>query len=415
MAAKSPTEERERLARAAFRAALIGLALTALLGTFLRGAMVFPISGINTRNFVHAHSHVAFLGWIFNGFFALSLAHFAPDSLLKPLRRLFWCMQVALAGMLVAFPFQGYGAVAISFSTLHMAATARFAWLLWRQPALAGRSAWHLKTALAFLLLSGLGPLALGPLSAMGMRDHPAYSLTLFLYLHFQYNGWFTFFPLALAEKLSRPAGIAPPACLPLLAVGTVLTFAQSTLWLQPPLWVNGVAATGGVLQLIGALLAWKQYGGALPKLATGPRRLLQLAALLFFLKCVLHLAIVIPGLGPLSQDRSVVLAFLHLVFLGITTPIVLAAGIGQGWLPWNRITKCSLLLFLAGSAASQLVSAATPFLTVRQASQVPTVLLAAAVATLAGALCTLFSAFSRGMPSYRSRTNPDPGSNVST
>src|SRR5690606_34577986 len=65
-------------ARRAFVVALGFLLVTAALGTLLRLHAVVALPGFVYGNVLHAHSHVAFLGWVFNAFLALVLVHFAP-------------------------------------------------------------------------------------------------------------------------------------------------------------------------------------------------------------------------------------------------------------------------------------------------------------------------------------------------
>ncbi|TVR55648.1 MAG: hypothetical protein EA425_00545, partial [Puniceicoccaceae bacterium] len=175
------------------------LVVTALLGVVLRLQAVRPIADVDYGNWLHAHSHTAFLGWVFNAFFALAAAWWLGPERRRFFLRLFWILQVANLGMLASFPVQGYGAVSIVFSTLHVGGGLAFAVALWRHPAVAGAARPWLRLALVAMLLSGLGPLALGPLAALDLRAHPAYTLSIYWYLHFQYNGWFLLFPLALA------------------------------------------------------------------------------------------------------------------------------------------------------------------------------------------------------------------------
>lgn len=77
---------------------------------------------VNFKYFLHAHSHTAFLGWIFNAFYAVFIVAFVPAQKQTSFsyRLLFWLLQVAVLGMLFSFPVQGYAAVSITFSTLHI-------------------------------------------------------------------------------------------------------------------------------------------------------------------------------------------------------------------------------------------------------------------------------------------------------
>ena len=353
-----------------FAVALFFFAVVAGLGSLLRWSAIRPVPGFDYGHWLHAHSHTAFLGFVFNAFFACALVCFAPGPDRRVWGLLFGVLQLAVLGMLATFPFQGYGPASIAFSTLHMAGAGVFAWRLWRRNLAAPGALIHLRVALACLVLSGLGPLALGPLAALGLRDTPAYTLCIYFYLHAQYNGWFLFFLQALL--LQPPAGREASERETRLAVsagrwlgaGVVLTLAQSTLWLGPPAWVHGVAALGGVVQLVGfsrfvaALRAssWPLGGTRLT------RTLWRLALSAWALKLVLQTAAAAPGFAPLVNHRFVVIAFLHLVFLGVVTPAILAFGFDAGWLRDTGAARLATGGLFAAAAVSEAVLVAVAF-----------------------------------------------------
>lgn len=364
------TTEREESARRLFPVALAFFAVVAVLGALLRWSHIRPIPGFDYGHWLHAHSHTAFLGFVFNAFFAFALARFAPDSERSAYRKIFVVLQVAVLGMLATFPVQGYGPASIAFSTLHMIGSGVFAWRLWRKNTAAPGARVHLRLALACLVVSGLGPLALGPIAALGLRDTPAYSLCIYFYLHAQYNGWFLFFLQAL---LLQPAGARATteretrftlAAARWSGAGVVLTLAQSTLWLGPPDWVYAVAAAGGVAQLVGFgffLRALRERGPAHAGSDSPLARVLLSATLAAWgLKLVLQAASAAPGLDALVNHRFVVIAFLHLVFLGVVAPAILAFGFRAGWLRDSRATRAVLGAFFAAAAFSELALVAT-------------------------------------------------------
>jgi hypothetical protein len=350
------------LPQRAFRAAMAFLLVAALLGVLLRWQLVTPIPGLVYGHWLHTHSHTAFLGVVFNAFFALALARFVPAAESRGYLRVFVVLQIAVLGMLATFPRQGYGAASIAFSTLHMVAAGVFAWRLWCRNHASPAARPHLRVALVFLVLSGLGPLALGPLAALGQRDHPAYLLSIYFYLHAQYNGWFPFFLQAyalqhVAVQTSAPSFERNSAlALRWLFAGALLTFAQSTLWLSPPAWIYGVAALGGIAQLIGFGYLLRALRLARP-LPAGPIRVLVVSGVAAMtLKLVLQAASASPALSALANHRFVVIAFLHLVFLGVVAPAIFAAGLHAGWLRDRLSTRLGLVVFFAAAALSELI-----------------------------------------------------------
>ena len=62
-------------------------ATSAVLGAFLRFLTVHPIAGFNYGHLLHTHSHLAFLGWVFNAFFAIALQWFVPPDTQRALLR----------------------------------------------------------------------------------------------------------------------------------------------------------------------------------------------------------------------------------------------------------------------------------------------------------------------------------------
>jgi hypothetical protein len=392
-------EKNESAALAAFTVALGFLLVVAFLGALLRLHALWPLPGLSYRNVLHAHSHVAFLGWTFNAFFALTLIHFAPSAETRAYLRVFGVLQVAVLGMLISYPIQGYGAVSIAFSSLHMLGTGVFAWKLWRSNVATPIARGHLRTALIFMVVSGLGPLALGPLAAAGLRDTPAYSLSIYFYLHAQYNGWFLFFLQAVVFQSMAAHGLSIPAqasrsALHWLTAGTVLTLAQSTLWLHPPTWVFVVAGIGGVAQLVGCYHLVRALRGASP-LFTGPARLLAVLALgAFLLKHVLQAASAWPALSGLVNNRFTVIAFLHLIFLGVVAPAIFAWALRLGWLRDGPLTRAGLVLFTGAALFNELALLAGPL---RGIYSAPALLGAALVMTFGAALLATAHVLRRG------------------
>lgn len=386
------------------------LLVSAALGVGLRLQQVYPVAGLNYGFLLHTHSHVAFLGWVFNAFFVAALRHFIPPEAARSYDRLWWTMQVGVLGMMATFPFQGYAFASITFATLHTGAAAVFAWKLWRGNHAAFAARLHLRAALGFMLLSGLGPLALGPLAALGLRESPAYTLSIYFYLHFQYNGWFLFFLQALLLQRRHDAGYPPDGdaarrAARWLVAGCLLTYALSVLWTQPHAWVLGVAAAGGVAQIIGCFELWRACRGSYPS-GTGLRPLEWVAAGCFFLKHGLQLAAALPGMTAFANERFVAIAFLHLIFLGIVTPALIAWAEESGWFPAVRWQRPALGLFLAGAAVTELLLLAPTAAGLAGTALVLPVPLPHAL--LAGSIAILVGLIALGVPGRQSRSGPD-------
>lgn len=333
-----------------FNIAWIFLLVTAFTGVLLRWLGWLPFSGIHYGNLLHTHSHMAFLGWVFNAFFALAYLLWVPRDREPFMIRLFIILQVANIGMLLSFPVQGYGFASIFFTTMHMVGSMVFAIQLWQSPVVSKTARPWLRTALLMMIFSGLGPLFLGPLAAMDLRDSFAYPLAIYGYLHFQYNGWFILFPIAVGiEFFHRKTGFRADTknALTLFAVGVTLTLLVSCLWLQPPAIVYILAFAGGMIQLSGLVLlmntVWKTERVRLLKnnISSIGRALLTVAQIVLLVKCLLQLAACHPEWHTIVNHRYTAIAFMHAIFLGIVFPVIIAIAWERGWIKPKCKSSC--------------------------------------------------------------------------
>jgi hypothetical protein len=362
-------------ARQRARLALGYFLLVALMGLLLRWFFVSPVAGVNYKYVLHAHSHVALLGWLYGAFFALLLYAFPPRlaAQRKSFKRQFLLTQVAVVGMLLSFPVQGYAWASITFSTLHLLLSYWFAWSFWRQ--VNQHQPWRERHAvsikfigagLIFLVLSSLGPWALGPVMALGLSGSVIYYSAIYFYLHFQYNGWFLFAGLGLFFWLLETHQMlinrqAAERAFWFLALACVPAYALSVLWAHPPVAVYGIGGAAALLQLAGAVWLlyglWQQRSSILHLLASWPRWLLQLALFSFVLKIILQTASAWPYVADLAyRVRYFIIAYLHLSLLGFVSLLVLGLLMQQRLLRVGPYGRSGLILLLAGFAASELL-----------------------------------------------------------
>jgi hypothetical protein len=330
------------------RLSLFNLLIVALIGVLLRATPFLDALPFSYHNLLHGHSHFAFGGWVQPVLLALLLRHFpelAQRVAFRHWRNVIVLLLASAWGMLLTFPVQGYAAGSITFATLSIGAGIYAALLVWRSlkglPATASRR--FLGAAFAWMTLSALGPFATGPLAAGGGTGCPLYQDAIYWYLHFQYNGGFTFLVLALLYRQLERAGTAQSgkkvfAC---FHVAVLPAYALSVLWQQSPpyfYWIGGAAAC---LQLIGYLFLCRDLRWCRPVLANA---LLLLSIAAFGLKLVLQALGALPALALLAyQQRPFVIAYLHLVLLGFVSLYVFAR-IAHG----NTMRQGALLFVLA-------------------------------------------------------------------
>ena len=333
--------------------------IAAILGVVLRSSYSIDIP-VNYKYIVHTHSHIALLGWVYIGLSTLLFKLFLEKQALNiKYRRIFWFTQITLVGMLLSFPFQGYALFSIIFSTLFLFASYWFTWFFVKNVPSEIRhtnSFKCVKVALWYMVLSSLGPWALGAIMNTLGAESIWYRLSIYFYLHFQYNGWMIMALLGLflyvleAHRILLPRKTFMQFFLG-FNVGIVLTFFLSTLWIQPSLFFSIIGGLGAFLQLFALFVLVKYMMG----IHTGFRnifsrfqfKLIQTITLLLFMKISLQLLTGLPYFANLASTiLNFTIGYLHLTFLGVVT---LGLFLFLNYFGLLKISKTSLMLYIIG------------------------------------------------------------------
>lgn len=342
------------------------LVILAVMGVFLRYLTIAPVQGIVYGNFLHGHSHVAFLGWIFNALFILIIYLFNLEKYYPTFfHKLFIALQICVLGMMILFPLQGYKAASITVSAIHTFLTFVFAWRFITcsnptcQKGQKHRFSFRIICiALVLMIISSLGPFTLGPLVANDMKNTIWYSLAIYFYLHFQYNGWFYFGIIGLffwfLEYTNIPFSASKASSFVVLnVIGVLLTYAVSTLWISPPWWVYIIAVTGSVLQLFSLYPLFRLIKPIWNKLRSSLEKTVELLLIAVFLSLCLKSILQFVGSFPSTaemayQSRHLVISYLHLNFIGIISLFLMAWYIQNHWIQMTLIAaRLSLLVFV--------------------------------------------------------------------
>ncbi|GAB3013309.1 hypothetical protein [Spirosoma pulveris] len=327
------------------------------IGVLIRYLLVYPVASLSYPFLLHAHSHVVLLGWTFNALFLALASSFGSAERIASYRKIWLGFQVSILGMLVFFPIQGYAIGSIAASTLHVFIAYYMAYCLWRDLRSNKRlSASLVRWGLYFLVLSTLGPYAVGILKVRHMQETIWYPLSIYFYLHFLYNGWFVFGCLALLFRWLESWQLMPSArngnrfvrALSLSAFGTLVL---SALWAEPPVWVWLAGSVAALLQASagGWFLwwLWQRRVTLTQHLEPQTHALARLAFLSFGLKLLLQLLSVLPWATLLAYtQRNLVIAYLHLVFIGVITFFLLAWAIQQGYIHRSVLAIRLITLF---------------------------------------------------------------------
>lgn len=336
------------------------------MGVLLRAFYVFPIP-FNYKYILHAHSHTALLGWIYLGLTTLVYKIFLAEAN-KPLlyQRIFLFTNLCILGMLVTFPFQGYALFSIIFSTSFLFASYWFTWFVFKNvpQRFTSRFSWKMvRASLWYLVISSLGPWAVGGVMATLGSTSIWYKISIYYYLHFQYNGWFIFALLGILFYLFEEFGVIFPSkrlkiFYWLLNSGVILTFFLSILWTVPPkiyYWVGGIGALvqiGAFFLLYGILK--NNFKLLKQKLDKTSMLLLKWSTVLMLLKILMQLLSAIPHLATISfVFKDFVLGYLHMVFLGVIIPALL---VFLRYFQLIRLPKYFVGLYLIAFASTEVL-----------------------------------------------------------
>ncbi|MFH7001714.1 hypothetical protein [Flavobacterium bizetiae] len=341
--------------------------IASLMGLLLRWMYVAPIPGVNFQFLMHGHSHVAMLGWVYMMLYCLIFHFFVPkEKHQKPIyNQLFWITELAVVGMMIDFPAQGYAFVSILFSTLHIFFSYYFCYLIIKDAnptTLAEKKL--LRAALFFMIFSTLGVWCLGPAVSLLGKASAFYQIAIQFFLHFQFNGWFLFAILALFFKQAKLIIEAKKFRIfyNLFVASTFLTLALPVSWYLPnPVfyWLN---ALGVMLQLYAAVLFIQfirpQFQSFFAVLPTITQIVYGFALFSLALKVVIQLVVLLPELAHVShQIRNFVIGYIHLTMLGIITGFLFGFALQNDFLnSRNRIQTWGIAIFLFGFFTTEIL-----------------------------------------------------------
>jgi hypothetical protein len=343
----------ESLKHHLLKISIFNLAVVVVLGVVLRS---FPLIQVpfNYGYILHGHSHFAFGGWVMPILLWMILQYFPSIS-----NKISFChwrnissmLLLSAYGMLVSFPIQGYAPVSIFFSTVSVLGGFYLAGIIWKATTDEKSSIpiKFLRAGLFYLCLSSLGPFATGPIVAMGGSGTPIYFNAIYFYLHFQYNGWFSFAILAVLTGIMErnKALIYGRTIFRLFNLACIPTFFLSILWNHPGLLFNVVGGIGAVITIIAVVLLtisflkMNESNGIV-------KGLMHVAMVGLIIKVVLQFLSAFPKVADLAyHNRNFIIAYLHLVLLGFITLFAFAFIFKTIHVASHRKLKLAIFAFL--------------------------------------------------------------------
>lgn len=341
---------------------LIGLMvlLSIISGIILRVLYLTPLGKINFIHLMHAHSHLAILGWIYPAIMALFLAVVLHGKQIgKGGTFIFIVTQVINFFMFVAFAVQGYALYSILFSSLHLILSYIFIYYFIRelkrnQISLNTTAGLFIKGSIFVLLLGSLGPWILAYWNAASLDKNFIYDLLVHTFLHFQINGWITIAIIGILLYLIEKEGGAKRrrsieigfwlyliSLLPSIILNVDWTVASSSLLFVAIIgWTLKISGIGIILY---GILKIKELNNRFTGWA---RHFLLIGLLALFAKTAVEVGNTIPVLIPFAMyTRNIVVGYLHLGLIGFASFTLIALFIKVKWLDTKPLRLSVLLI----------------------------------------------------------------------
>ena len=287
--------------------------LFGILGAFLGLLTRYLFTGVEIelplKNFVHSHSHVMLLGFLFNALVILLWSRFT-NGIDKLSYHYFIALQVCVVGMLVTFIIQGYALFSIIFSTVHLWISYIFLIRLWNRLNQQNGLSSLVKIGVVFHFLSSIGPYCLGPLMVFEMQNSPWYQQAIFFYLHFQFFG--SLFLWLIALWLQKEEKTLNKTSILLLSLSIIGMFAHSLNYSFDHWLINIVGGLSSVLLLIVLIPFLKQK--------------IQNNFIHYMLLLIGFLNVMgsIPSIAEIViENHFALIAWLHFLFLGLYVPFI--------------------------------------------------------------------------------------------
>lgn len=345
------------------------LLLVAALGFILRYKIAFYLPFSDQKFILHSHSHFAFTGWISQTLMILMIWYLSRklgEQIIKRYRTVLYVNLIAAYGMLISFILQGYAFYSISFSTLSILVSYQFIRLYWSDlNRIKEKEVSHLwfKAALIFSLISSFGTFGLAYMMSTRLIDQNLYLACVYLFLHFQYNGWFMFSGLGLLSgKLEKLIGELKnqKIIFILFCVACVPGYFLSVLWAPFISKIYLILVIAVLAQLVGWLMLLKIIIRHKEVLSTQLNKLgkalLILSAIAFSIKIILQTGSLHPVLSHISYGfRPIIIGYLHLVLLGVTSIFILGYIISFKLIPINKLLIRGIFVFVAGVIINEL------------------------------------------------------------
>lgn len=331
----------------------------AIIGLTMRYMFVWPIPQLSFRNLVHAHSHIAHMGWAFMLTIGAIIYYF--KSLFPKKRTITTILvinMISIIGMTATFIPLGYAPASIAFSAIHLVAGFYFGIYVLRKLKYVQPSTPHffLKWAIYFYFISSLGLFAIGPIGAKLGPGHYLYPASIEFFMHFQFNGWHMLTLLAILfkflESLDYKVHFSDFTTTALI-FSVFFTFLPNITHALPYASFFMATAIGLVLQTIAYGIIITLAFSILQKIKPANslvKNLFILGLASLVVKVIIQTGAAIPTIANVAHSNHFfVIGFIHLIMLGAITFTISALLIHQAIIPFNAIARIGWVLLALG------------------------------------------------------------------
>ncbi len=357
------------------RIALINFLVAASIGLLLRFAFVQEVKWVSYKSFQDAHSNLALLGWIFQAISACLVTCYIPD--LPHLRRkyniIFIFNQTLIFLITLSFLLSLSRIISNVFLILLSVSLINFAYSFIKDvPEEDKAKSFSYRfaiTGLFFLICSFIGLYTIIPILLLAGSANKVlfYYLGVQFFLHFQYNGWFTFAILTFIFRNAESSNIRidkqkGKTFLFMMIIGVILNFLMSIYWgyrnHQSLLWIS----SAGTLLQVYAIYYCRDYLKTvwLHLVNSGTKQvkyMLWFSLTAFSLKMIMQLITIVPEIASLAFTiHNYVIAYLHLTFIGVMTFFIIAWAIHRKLLWLSAFSKAGILGLAIGFILMELI-----------------------------------------------------------
>lgn len=341
-----------------------------LLGLLLRSKIVFSIPFINYNHLVEAHFRFTFSGWVTLALFFLMRIDLLPASVKnKKYNVLFAGITIGSWAMLVAFLWKGYNTLSISMSLLFILLTYFASYIFVKdilKASLLAGVRWLGVASMICLVISSFGAFVIDYIYFSNSFQAFLYRDSLFTYLHFQYNGFFSLAIMALffndlGRNMPDKAKRNMDSFIVVQIISLIPSLFLSYLWRDPNTPFRIIAIAGSILTLASCLLFVRTFLLLRPLFrAEKPKikSLILISLASYVLKLFLQCFTIFPLFGnAIFGNRPVIMGFLHLVFIGFVSLFILALFTKRRLLdPDNTVTGLGLAVFVSGVILNEIL-----------------------------------------------------------